>query len=361
MGRVIKHSLIEKLPTNHFGKVGAKVLQGLLNGSCYGVYGLPGYGMEFFAKHILFRLGEQSRDLHIYLVNNELDVDKVRDLKRFLANLTGNTFFDLLTTQDFLRNNKVVVILGEVLSPRDIPFFKFLNSLRWLEKKNFCVLTVANYTLFTQLDIYLSIAPDVFYPIERIDSFNLEGTKRIINFNNREFNWQIPPELSGKIHNLSGGNPAITKYICMALYEEGQELLNILNMLVTTQPLKRRLDDISDLIPQLNIKEQGGLGLIDSKGVLFSELLKIHVSLNTSDEVLKLFPKVTATEHRILTYMFQVPGKVISKEQLSILLGQDLDSYSEWAIYKSMQRLRTKVFPKIKIETIRKQGWMLVV
>lgn len=359
MQRFINTSIIEKLPEDHFGNITKEVLELLLNGQCCGIYGIPGYGMDYFAKHIALLINKKYPKINTFLLNLELVNNKIKILEKELSKIIKTSKVNDLNIANYLKSNKIIIILSEVYQPKYKKLFQFLNTLRELNQQNFTVLTVADYTLFKHTDKYLKYSSNIFTPLRRIPNFDLEGVKRIIKINNEEYNWNIPLNLTRKVLFLSGGNPALAYSICMAIYYEGKLILNRLKKLVKYQPLNFRLSEIADLITKLTIEEQIQIGILNNNGTLFSDLLVEYLKTNELEGLDKLFPDLTKTDRKIMTLFVQNLSKVINKDQLSLILDQTADTYSEWAIYKAVARVRDKIKDKYTIKTLKGRGWRM--
>ncbi|MDD3647303.1 MAG: winged helix-turn-helix domain-containing protein [Candidatus Dojkabacteria bacterium] len=359
MKTFINASIIEKLPEKHFGKITEEVLHNLLNGQCTGIYGIPGYGMDYFAKQISLLIENNYPKVKTILLNPELDNDKVKVLSKELAVFLKSTKIDEISISKYLKNNKIVIILSEIYNWRHKSLFKFLSAVRELNQQSFTVLTVADYSLFKNTNKYLEIANNLFTPLRQIRNFDLSGVKRIIKINNEEYRWNTPLSLSRKILFLSGGNPALVYCICMAMYYEGEKILDHPEKLAKYQPLNFRLSEIARLITILTIEEQIQLGILNNNGTLFSELLSTYFKEIEFEGMDKLFPDLTKTERKILTIFVQNKGKIVDKDQLSIVLGQKANTYSEWAIYKAVARVREKTKDRYIIKTLKGRGWRM--
>jgi len=358
MTQFINESIIKKLPVDHFG-ITQEVINNLSSGQCGGIYGIPGYGMDFFAKHIALHMRERYPEIKIILLNLNLENKKTHVLEKELAHLLGVAKIDDVNLRQKLNTNRVLVILSEVYHPNYPKLFKMLKAICAINQKHFTVLVVASHTLLTQAKEYLTHDEGIFTPLKRIDPFDLEGVRRIIRINNEEYHWNIPLKHTKKIFFLSGGNPALVKYICMAIYEESELILNHLDKLSVFQPLNFRLSEIAQLTIKLSIEQQLQLGILNNNGTLFSGLLAEFLKDHELEGLDLMFPDLTKTDRRILTLFIQNPNRIIDKEQLSLVLEQSVDNYSEWAIYKAVARLRDKVRDKYTIRTLKGRGWRL--
>jgi len=359
MNQYINYSIISKLPKDHFGQLTDEVLHLLTNGECCVVYSLPGGGISYFSKQINFLLSKQFPYIKTINLSLELENNKVEVLNKELSKLSKIKNIDEINLDEYLRKNKIIIILNEVDSPKYKKFYKYLNALRNINKDNLTILTVGYYTLFKYSNKYLKNACDVFHPLKRLNNFDLEGVKRIIKINNSHYGWNIPLSLTKKILFLSGGHPALVKYISNEVDTKGEKILNFKNKLVKSQPINFRLSEITKLITKLTIEEQFQIGILNNNGTLFSDLLVEYLKTNEIEGLDKLFPDLTKLDRKILTLFVRNSEKVINKDQLSIILEQTADSYSEWAIYKAVARVRKKIKDKYNIKTLKGRGWIM--
>ncbi len=359
MKKFINASVIEKLPPDHFGKVTEEIINLMLTGHSPGVYGIPGYGMNYFAKHLLLQIEDKYPKIKTILLNLSFESNKIKILKNQLSMIIKNKTVNEITMSKYLKKHKIMIVLLEIHSPNYPKLYKFLCALKELHQRNFIVLSIGDYTLYKDTDQYLENGRYLFIPLIKIDNFDLKGVRRIIEINNKEYNWNIPLNLTNKIFFLSGGNPALVYSICMAIYYEGERILRHPNKLIKQQPLNFRLSEIAKLIPKLTIEQQVDLGIINTNGTLFAELLSEYLRINELEGLDQLFPDLTKTDRKILTLFIQNRGKIIDKHQLSLILDQTADTYSEWAIYKAVARVRDKIKDRYTIKTLKGQGWRM--
>jgi hypothetical protein len=359
MDRSLNFSIIKKLPLDHFCNVTSEVIELLLNGQCCGIYGIPGYGMDYFAKQVEFLLALNHPSVHTIFLNLELENNKIKILENELEKILDTKNINEIKLKKFLENSKITIILSEVYHPKHIKLFKYLNAIREINQKNFTVLTVANYTLFKNTKKYLQHGKNLFIPLKKIPNFDYRGIKRIIKLNNEEYNWNTPLESARKILFLSGGNPALVYSICIAMYYEDKKIIERPDKLVKYQPLNFRIAEIADLLTKLSVDEQIEIGILNNNGTLFSELLVEFLKNNEIEGLDKLFPDLTKTDRKILTLFIRNPGVIIDKDQLSLILDQTADTYSEWAIYKAVARVRNKIKDRYTIKTLKGRGWRM--
>jgi len=359
MGKYYKSTIIKRLSKDHFGSVSNEIIQLLAKGQCSAVYGIPGYGMDYFAKHIQLLINKNYPKINVIFLNLQFNNHKIPLLKKEFSKLTNTKKIDEITLSKFLNKNKIMVILGEVYKAKYRKLFKYLKAIRSLNPTNFTVLTVANYTLFKYPKRYMKYGGDIFFTLKLIPNFDLEGVKRIMRINNEEYNWRTPLNLSKKILFLSGGNPGLVKNTCQAIYDEGIEILSHPEKLIKHHALHYRIAEIAELATKLNTDEQIKLGILNNNGTIFASLISEYLKNNVIDGLDNLFPNLTKTDRRIFTLFIRNKNKIIDKDQLSIVLDQTADTYSQWAIYKAIARVRDKIKDRYKIKTLRGRGWIM--
>lgn len=355
----MEKGIIKKLPEDHFGEITHEVISYLTNGKCIGVYGLPGYGMDFFARQIKYLVKKNNPETAVIHLNLQFENNKVQVLQRRFSWLINKPEIDEMDIAEYLKNRKVLVILGETHSYKYPKLFRQLYTLHSTNQKNFTILTIANYTLYKHKLKYMENGKLIFSSTELIKNFDKSGVRRIVRINNEEHNWGIPLEMTEKIYELTGGNPALVRALSVAIYEEGEQILDYPQKIIRQQPLNFRLTELANLIPVLSIDEQIHLGLLNENGKIFCKLLEDHLK-NEKSEKTYLFSQLTDSEEKLFQVFLDNPGKIINKDQISLILNQTVDSYSEWAIYKAVQRLRNKIEKEgYKISTLKGKGWLL--
>ena len=357
----MKHDLISRLPADHFGAKTNDVLRLVQNGENCVITGIPGYGMEFFAKHVLNTIKAAIPDTKTLLTSFGMPGYSLASIKSDLMDTLGLTACDQNQLRKHLSETEMVLILAEIHHAPDPEILQFLDFLRFVSNGLLRIVSVCNTCIYSEAQQFQSLTSDVFNTIVIIPPFTLEGTRRIVELNNNEFRWNTPTESIPTIFKMSGGSPALIKYICMALYEEGKELLEYPHELIEIQPLRKRLADIAEIIPLLTRKQLEYIGLLTSDGKIFSGLLKEYLSEKDSETV--IFNEgynLTSTELKLFKLFLSNRNTIIDKDRISLLLGQDLNSYSEWAIYKSIARLREKLPSSFSLVTKKGLGWMLM-
>lgn len=337
-----KNELIQNLPTDHFGNIPSKIISTSSNSHSSVVSGIPGYGMEYLTKYLKHTL--ESMSVQTLLINCSFPIPIEKQIKKLYKRIDGK---------------KTVIILSEILKPIEQRQLKFLIDLAWEFDHALSFISISDHTILANQDHFFATDNNIFVNNHYITPFSLDKTKWIIESNNNEYNWEIPISYTEKIHKLSGGNPALTKYICMVLYEEGQDLIDHPKTLMQHQPLKSRLQDITRAVLSLRIEQMHKIGLLNDNHNIFSTLVKASLSETKNDPLVGHLTDLSNTEKRILLGLLSNRGRITTKEQISIYQLQNSEEYSEWALYKAIERLRRKVIGVYEIKTVRGKGWMI--
>ncbi len=347
-----KKSLIQKLPHNHFGTVGDKVINSLASGISCSVTGIPGYGMEFFAKFVANRLAQNPFKRKVCILN-------ATDPQLVGAKYIKEVVYEALGITSMKPEGRYTVVVGEVLNAENKELYIFLSKLRWSLGDKLSILFVCNYTLIKDQESFIQYDSALFHPFYIIPVFDQEKTYNIISMNNTEFNWAIDNKYWPRIYMLSGGNPALIRNICMAMYEEGDQVLDSSKSLIMIEPLRTRIKDIVLAISELTIPDSLKLGIINSDLTPFSPLVSEYLHGNINQEISLLLNDLSDKEKVVISFMILKKGNYVTKELLAMILDQDLETYSEWAMYKFMQRLSLKAKRHFEIKNKRGVGWYL--
>ena len=352
-------SIISRLPEDHFGTLTSQVLNHLTHGQSCVVYSLPGGGVDYFSKQIQLLIHQKYPKVNTITLSMEMENDKISVIKKEISKLAKNKIQDEIDIKKYLENKKLIIIINDVASLKYKKFYKYLNALRRINKDNLTTLSTGYTSLYLKSNEFLKRAYHVFHPMYRIANFDYEGVKQIIKINNDHYGWEVPLSLSKKILFLSGGLPSLVKHISYEVEKKGKKILKMKKKLMKTQPINYRLTQIANLIPKLSLEDQFHLGIINNNGTLFADLLKEYLKTNEIENLDKLFPNLTKTDRRILSLFVRNMNTIIDKDQLSIVLDQTADTYSQWAIYKAVARVRDKIKDRYKIKTLRGRGWIM--
>jgi hypothetical protein len=189
--------------------------------------------------------------------------------------------------------------------------------------------------------------------------FTEEQTKRVIDINNKLFEWKTPLNLTSKIHQLSGGNVHLIKYICKTIDIFGDDILNKPEKLITLEPLMLKLYVFIQSCLTLSLEHLKTLGIINEENKIFSPLVELSLKNYTLPSIDVLNLNLSKREKKILSMLYLNKGNTVSRETLDYLMNLNEDNYSLWGSYKAMDRLRKKVQKVFEIKTVRNEGYSL--
>ncbi len=193
----------------------------------------------------------------------------------------------------------------------------------------------------------------------KLDSFDHEGTKHIIEINNKLYNWHIPLDLSKKVFELTGGNPRLTKYVCKTLEDNSLEFIDKPSEMVKLDPLAMKLGLYAQYFWELELDHLKMLGMINAENKVFSQLVEIFLSRFSTSEVDNLVTGLSRKEKQVLSILILNKGRLVPRDKIDFLLNLNADNYSLWASYKAMDRLKKKVKEFYRIITVRDQGYRI--
>lgn len=121
-------------------------------------------------------------------------------------------------------------------------------------------------------------------------------------------------------------------------------------------------ENISSNEPNMSILTK--LGIINTKGEIFSPFLKEFIRARLSSSIGYQIDNLTNNESKIYNLLLKKRYEIVSKQEISeAIWGKHMYSKSsEWAIDQTLKRLRTKlkkINPEIEIETKRGRGVIL--
>jgi len=358
----------------HFEPLMSKVLNGLKNGESICLYGMPGIGRRYFVRQLEILLKQQNlADIVITWeatlyekglveqIENEMreKIAPLRSAKQNFVRGKANIFPEL---KEYLETHKIIIILSYIERLKDKEkVFKFLRILRTLHQTNLSILTTCDQSILVDPDIYLSGPEQFAESFYAFEPFDLKGTKRAIDLLLKTYGLKVKSSSLPKIHELSGGNASLSKYICKAVDTYGDKVLSDLKELVNYPPLKIRLDEFI----QITFKEKPEilkqLKIVNSKGKIFAKALQYYLKNYEAEHLDILFPDLTQLEKRILSYLLLNKGTIINKDRLAFWMGMSDDDFSLWAIYKIISRIKKKIEGKFKLENVKGRGYRLII
>lgn len=351
---MIPQSITQRPRFDHCSPIMDLVVDKLTDGKCISLYGMPGYDAHVTAQQIKSFLSHKFPEIKQINLNFDFEENTIEVFNAKLKKVIGNS-----AIAEFLKEQKIIVTLENVSSLDSHRLFQTLNAIYSQQQDSFTVLSIVNHTLLSKREDYLRSARAIFSNAYGIPLQDLEGVKRIIEAGNSQENWTISLGIAKQIFFLSGGNPALTTATCRELSLRGKKLIDFPDRLAQSEPINSLLCEIANVIPTLSIEDLIRLRIINSNGTLFSRLLTQFLSSQQDVTLKELFPKLTTLDRKIFLFFLHHPGIIINKEQFGVLLEQTAESGSGWAIYKAVERLKHKISPNYRIDTVKGKGWVL--
>jgi len=353
--------VISKLPRYHFGQITDKTLESLLNGISVVITGIPGFGKSYFPRFIQLILNQEYPKIKTVLINLEL-LSKNADIYRdqIKSRLECPPYADIQSYIEHLtKENQLVIILEGVSANIDKNLLQYCYSIGGINPNSVVFLTIANYSILN-----LDYAKDyktyaLFTKTLIVQPFDREGTERIILINNKQYNWNIPLRLIQEIHELSGGNPALILYICFYLTEYDTDSLNFIDHMLQYPPLLARVNDIAKVVIKEPLEICRRLQIFNDKGEIFSKLVSHYLKKFDAKGYGFFMKDLSDRERRILAILVENKNTLVEREKIAQLMKLTPDTYSLWAIYKAIQRLKTKIKNFYTVITVKNKGYIL--
>ena len=242
--------------------------------------------------------------------------------------------------------------------PEDLDNFEDkLKSIISFSKDKELVLNL--YCQYKQIDKIHNLFPtteDILFETRSFQLLDLDNVEEFITSYTED---TFPPRVYKDILTMSGGNQLLVYIMGEILkYRSHRELTkdNILKLTTVKEFFKQIAKEI--LTSPINdlIRQQ----IVNRNGTLFTSLIKSHLSEKENYDFKILFPKLTQNDRKLLTAFVRNPNTILNKENISLLLHKRLDSRSDWAIYKAVERFKKKVKKIVHIEKIKGEGWKLI-
>jgi len=99
--------------------------------------------------------------------------------------------------------------------------------------------------------------------------------------------------------------------------------------------------------------------LISREGKIKNELIQLFIEQYQSEEIDTIFPNLTKTDLFIFSCFLENPEKLITKDNLSLLINKQIEENSICLFNKSVERMKKKIHNVLKIKTIKGKGWIL--
>ena len=354
--------IISKLPRNHFGHITDQTIDSLIKGVSVTATGIPGFGKTYFPRFIEKRINEDFPEIKTAIIN--LDLLNPYDFNSTMLQIKNRigcpSSKDIQTyLENISRKNQVILILEGVSSKTGKRLLQLFYNFGNINPTRIVFLTIANYTVLDSDFIKESNGYALFAKTLLIPPFDLEGTERIIDINNNQYGWKIPENIVPEIYKLSGGNPALILYISLYLTEYDTNSCEFIDHMLQFPALLARINDIANVIIKEPLNLCYKLGVIDSKGKIFSQLVSHYLGKFEAKGYGFFMKNLSERERRLLSILIENKGKVVEKEKVSRIMLQTPDTYSLWAIYKTIQRLKNKIKEFYTIQTVKNKGYVL--
>ncbi len=307
------------------------------------------------------------------------------------------------------------------LSALPTSFFNSLRAFRATDKKNISFIFTDNinitnaYTREKIGDLYDLITNYVIWLPLRTK----EDTYAIIEEESQVLEKKLTDKQKEFVWKMSNGNPSLTKYIALALNEMPNEIPEAAE-LIRNSAIKSRIEKIVSALTEEEIdvltqiangkkKENELTGSTDTvislkeyqiltedgkDLAIFSPLVEVYLaknklstrqnqqnrsqqatiksSIRIKDGIVYIGKEtvdkdLTKKELEILDLLSKNPGKVISREQIAVIMwGKDFATkYSDWAIDRTISRVRSKIgdfaYKPKYIKTLRGRGFKLLI
>lgn len=350
--------IFELIPYDHFGETQLKIMRDLRNGESCLIYGMNGSGVQYFlrltekrllamSKHVLFFRGSLIQNDAVAVISNEI----VRLAKKENLNDALNTFKP---------ENKLYIFIDKFQQIKNTEeLLNFLGTIRKTNPHNVVNVIGTDQSYLGELANYFKKNDSAISAVYRLIPFDIVGVRKMITINNQFFNWQIPIDYAEKLLKLSGGNPRLVKYISKVLMEEGLNQIDDKELLANHTLLEPKLTKFIEILFQFDISDLKTLNIINEKGELFSELVKYKVENYEIPNLEELFPELTNRERKVFSYLFINKGRLVSTQKMDFIFNLIDDSYSLWASYKAINRLKKKLEGRFELKNVKGRGYIL--
>lgn len=340
--------LVDDLAAEHFGEVMEKTIHYLGIGESVLIYGMPGCGLKHFLRLAKKRLEGKNESKILFIECQAYPSGLLEQIKNGL-NKTGG--------------DRTVLILShiETIIDQQKEVVRYLLGLRNANPANFCLLSSCNYDFLVRQQDYFEAGGVLFGTLFKIPLFDFEGTKRILLTNQTHFGFRYRETDFQKIYELSGGNPGLVKHIGKCVDDWGENVLDNPEVLAIYPSVAIKLGELARVIITQKNSILESLEMINSSGKLFSPLLKIYLQKYESENIDKILPELTVQERKIFSYLLANQNRMVDIDKIAFLMGLNDETFSLWAIYKAVSRLKKRINGVYRIETIKGKGYRLLV
>ncbi|OGM14481.1 hypothetical protein A3A76_05780 [Candidatus Woesebacteria bacterium RIFCSPLOWO2_01_FULL_39_23] len=335
----------ETLPKDYFGNLYQKVSSSLTKGENVCLSVIPGFGEKTIFNFLSFNFRSDKLFDEIYVYDPELENENIID------------FTKKLIFANNLKNKLLIIRFFEQIEDKPKTLEK-LDSLRRKNPKYLTYLAISNQEALLYPSSHQALTTVFFSDIIYFLPFDTIQTASMINSLINYYGWNINLSVFDEIYHLSGGIPRIIKYLTKELYESHIPLSNKDKLILIPQ-ISFQLKLLTIILITHNKKQAYLLGLTDGNYRLKSSLLKYYIKNFRSEMITRLYPQLSDTETKILSFFSENEGKIVSLDNLAALMKMSDDNFSLWAIYKVISRLKPKIKNNFNLKNVKGRGYVL--
>ena len=331
----------ETLPKNYFYGLYQKVSKSLNHGENVCISVLYGCGVKTSFNFLYNHLKKSKNFEAIDIYDPEI---KDLDLVTFVSKVNR-------------KKSRLIIIrfFENLKNKREV--LEKIDSFRRPNPASLVFLVIADHTAITEPENYTAISTVFFSDIIYLTPYSYNQTILMIGTLTSYYGWSINKNLHKKIFILSGGVPRFIKYLCKEVSESFNPIDNLEKIILSPQ-INFQLELMVKLLITMPSKKLQILGIVDNKNTIKSKLLKYYYNNYRSPIITNLYPKLTESESKLLTYIL-VGGGVVSIDKIADLIKMSDEDFSLWAIYKLISRLKPKIKNNFKIKNLKGKGYYL--
>jgi biotin operon repressor len=278
------------------------------------------------------------------------------------------TYYDLsivdedivsLVKKDIVGRKKQLVILRmfESVDGKQEVLEK-LNSLRQPNPQNLTYLVVTNHLSIVKPEEFFALTSQFFSDHLYIEPFSKKETLVMTEINNKFYGWDIKENLLEEIYQFTGGVPRLIKHVEKEIEEKGINF-DRPESFFKNPSILYQLKYFVKLLITVESKKLKELRLVDNDGKINSGILRVYFERYISDTIEQLYPNLSSLEQKILTYLLESNGDIVSIDKIGDLMEASGLEYSPWAIYKHISRIKPKISKHYRINNVKGKGYIL--
>lgn len=335
----------ETLPRNYFDNIYEKIAHQLVRGQNVVISEMYGCGGKTLYNFIAGLIIKDKLFDSLYFYDPDLEEISLID------------FTKEKSTQHPDKKKLILVWQFEKIANKN-KVLETLDGMRRINPANLVFLSFTDYSLITNSRAYFAKTTVFFNERIYLAPFAPKATNEMIDLTTSFFGWKIPKKYYKKIYELSGGVPRLMKYVCKELAKKNLKIDDV-EKFKTNASILFQLDYFVHIMLRVPKDQLITLGLIDKNGKIISKLLEEYLQTYESDIVKRLYPALSHSEAKVLSYLVENEGEIISIDKIGDLMNLSDEKYSLWAIYKLLSRLKPKVKNNFAISNIKGKGYLL--